>query len=311
MKEESLNPGLEKKRLQILAVRVSIAGSVALFLVSAAVGIAVDSVTLILDASANLVIIAVAFLMNYAINKIHRPADEAYHFGYHKYEPLVACVQGVLIFSTCAIAIKFAVQDILHAEDMTNHLIPVVATFFSSILGVFITIYLKKTARRTGSSMLEAAGTHWHMDTALSFGICFGFFLGLILQKGGYARLTPYVDPVMAIILALVFLAAPAKTIFSNLPELLDAAPGGGIYHKIRKVLDARKPASLAVGRVRTRKAGEKIFLEVIFTSAGDLTIAQTEELADRIEQDMKSELGNCDVVTCFKSKTPFSKPSA
>lgn len=97
---KNINSASERKRLQTLTVNVSTAGSVVLFLISASVGIAVDSVTLILDASASLVILTGAFLM--------------------------------------AFAIKFAIQDIVHADDIANHVLPVLATFVSSILGVFV-----------------------------------------------------------------------------------------------------------------------------------------------------------------------------
>lgn len=303
MEVKNTNSVSEKKREQTLAVRVSIIGSVALFLIAAGVGIAVDSITLILDAATSLVIVAVAFLMKYAINKIHRPADEDYHFGYNKYEPLVVSMQGLLIFTTCILVIKFAIQDIIHAEDIANHFIPVVATFISGIIGIFISVYLKRIATRTGSSMLDSVALHWRMDTTQSFGICLGFIFGFISQRSGYVKITPYVDPVMAIILALIFIAAPVKTILHNILELLDAVPRGDVCERIKKVLDMHKPEYLFIQRVRARKAGEKIFLDVVFTADSNFTIAQSEELAVRIEKDIKSELGNCDVVICFKPK--------
>ncbi|MBU0880816.1 MAG: cation diffusion facilitator family transporter [Candidatus Omnitrophica bacterium] len=291
----------DRKQQQTLAVRVSMAGSIALFLISAGVGIAVDSVTLILDAAASLIILTSAFLMNFAINKIHKPADDMYNFGYGKYEPLIVSVQGILIFATCVFAIKFAIQDIVHAEDIANHFLPVVATFAASVLGVFISLYLRRLSRRTGSAMLHAATLHWYMDTALSFGVCFGFICGLLLHRMGFLKMTPYVDPVMAIILALILIGIPVKTVMRNILELLDAAPGDNSYNRIKKVVDTRKPKSLGVHRMRTRKAGEKIFIDVIFTANDNLNLVQAEELANRLEGDIKSDLGNCDIVIRFK----------
>ncbi|MDD3089136.1 MAG: cation diffusion facilitator family transporter [Candidatus Omnitrophica bacterium] len=291
----------EVKRLQMRAVKVSITGSVILFLIAASVGIAVDSITLILDATANLIILAVAILMNHAIKKIHKPADEMYNFGYGKYEPLTAFLQGVLILATCVFAMKFAIQDIIHREDLKDHLLPVVSTFGSGILGVFIVLYLKRLAERTGSAMLKVAGLHWHMDTVLSFGICFGFFIGLTLERMGYHRITPYVDPVMAMVLALSLVRDPIKTVTHNVLELLDAAPRGNVHGRVRKVVDTCGNGSLGVHRIRARKAGEKIFLDVIFSAKDNLSLVETEDLADRLEKGIRSELGNCDVVICFK----------
>ena len=86
------------------------------FLIPAVVGIAVDSITLILDASASLVILVVALLMNTSIKKVHQPPDEIFNFGYERYEPLTVAVQGGLIIATCAVRAKFAIQEIINAK---------------------------------------------------------------------------------------------------------------------------------------------------------------------------------------------------
>jgi cation diffusion facilitator family transporter len=291
----------ERERQQILATKVSIWGSIILFLISAGAGLAVDSITLILDAAASLVILAVAFLMHFSIKKVHSPPDDLYNFGYGKYEPLTVAVQGGLIIATCVISINFAVQDIIHAEDIHGYGLPVVATFISGLLGVFITGYLKKAGHRTNSAMLRTASLHWHADTVLSFGVCAGFLCGLGLQILGYRNITPYVDPVMAILLALYFIQAPIKSIFHNVSELLDAVPPKDIRDRVKQVVDLYKPKSFGIHRVRTRKAGERIFVDICFIVLPNITINEVEELANSFERDLKQHLPNSDVVVYFK----------
>lgn len=286
---------------QILATKVSICTSVILFLITAVVGIAVDSITLLLDASSNLVILFVAFFMHFAIKKVHRPPDDFYNFGYGKYEPLTAALQGSLIIATCVVSMKFAIQDIIHADEIHSYGLPALATFISGIIGIFIVIYLRRVAARTNSVMLKTASLHWHADTVLSFGVCAGFFFGLLLQNFGFDRITPYVDPLMAIILALLLIRVPLKTIMHNVLELLDAAPAESIRMSVRKVVEEYKPRSFGVHRLRTRKAGEKIFVEVCFIVKPSLTIAEVEELARNFEQDLKIHLPVSDVVVYFK----------
>lgn len=292
---------LEKQRQQILAAKVSIWGSIILFLISAGVGVVIDSITLLLDASASLVILLVAFLIRQAIKKIHLPADERFNFGYSKYEPLTVVVQGILIIITCIISISFAVQDIIHADDVHDYALPMVATFISGIIGVFITIYLKKAGERTISTVLKTAGLHWYADTILSFGVCFGFMIGFILQYLGYYKITPYVDPVMAVILALLLMQAPVKTVIHNIFELLDTVPVKDIHNKVKAVVEVYKPKSFGVYRLRARQAGEKIFVDVCFLVNGSLPVVAVEELAQGFERDLKAHLPNSDIVVYFK----------
>lgn len=285
-----------------MAVRISMAGSVLLFLISAIAGIVVDSITLILDASASLVILAAALLMHYAVKKIRQPPNDAYHYGYHKYEPLTAVVQRGLIIVTCIVSVKYAIQDIVHAEDIHSYGLPAVATFFSGMLGVAVTIYLRRIAKNTNSRMIQAAALHWLSDTVLSFGVCGGFLFGLLMQNWGQTAITPYVDPVMAIGLALCFVLVPVRGFMSDLLELLDAAPVGDIRELVRKEVDRYKPRAFGVHRVRTRVAGQKTFVEVCFFVQDSLTVRHADELAMEFERDLKTRIPACDVVVSFKA---------
>jgi divalent metal cation (Fe/Co/Zn/Cd) transporter len=151
--------------------------------------------------------------------------------------------------------------------------------------------------------MLKTAGLHWYADTVLSFGVCFGFLFGLVLQMLGYTKITPYVDPVMAIILALFFIQTPIKTIIHNVLELLDAVPSQDIRSRVKEVVEQYKPKSFGVHRLRSRKAGERIFVDICFIVHGNITVAEVEQLANSFERDLKGHLPICDVIVYFKPK--------
>jgi cation diffusion facilitator family transporter len=210
-------------------------------------------------------------------------------------------MQGVLIITTCVISIKFAIQDIIHAEDIHTYGLPAAATFISGIIGIFIVNYLKDIAKRTNSAMLKSASLHWRVDTVLSFGVCAGFLFGFILQVSGFNKITPYIDPVIAIILAVFLIQSPIKAISHSVLELLDAVPGEDIRSRVRKVVELYKPKSFGVHRLRTRKAGEKIFVDICFIVHGNLTVVEAEDLAKGFERDLKTHLSGCDVIVYFK----------
>jgi len=294
---------MDEQKLQLSVARISIVGSIVLFLISGTIGLMVDSITLILDASASLVILVSGFLMHFTTKKVFQPPDDSYHFGYDKYEPLTASVQSGLIIATCVISVFFAIQDIIHPDDTTSYSIPAVATFIAGMIGVGIVLYLKGVRRKTDSHMIRTAGLHWVIDTVLSFCVCAGFFFGFLLQMGGYNRITPYVDPVMSIILALFFVATPVKSGILYLFELLDAAPNEEIRGRVKKVVDLYRPKSSGVQSLRIRKAGHRIFVDICFLVREDFTFKQAEELSRDFERDLKMELPHCDVVVSIKSK--------
>ncbi|MFH1441978.1 MAG: cation diffusion facilitator family transporter [Candidatus Omnitrophota bacterium] len=289
------------KQQQALAAKISIAGSITLFFIAAIVGIAVDSVTLLLDASSNLVILVVGFLMHFVVKKLHKPPDERFNFGYEKYEPLTVLVQGGLIMATCIISVMFAVQDIIHADDIKNYYFPAIGTFLSGIIGIFIFNYFKIVARGTKSSMMQAAALHWLTDTLMSFGIFGGFFIGLLLHYFGYLRITPYIDPVMAIILALFLVRMPAKVMINSISELLDAVPAKDICEEVKNIARKYKPQSCDIHRVRIRKAGGKLFVDIGLVLKSDLIRPDITKMINAFEHNFKTRFTGCDLVIYLK----------
>lgn len=293
----------DNHRQQAIAAKVSIAVSLILFLLAATVGILVDSITLLLDASAGLIILIVAVLMHFALKKIHSPPDDSFNFGYEKYESLTLLLQNVLITATCLVSVKFAIQDVVHAEDVHSYSLPALATFISGIIGCCVALYLRNIGARTESGMLKSASYHWFADTLLAFGVCAGFTLGFILQQRGQTAGNKYIDPVMAVTLAVILVAAPLKNITRNMFELLDAVPDHYIRNRLKEVAESYKPRSFGIHRLRSRKAGEKVFVDVCFLAKPEMTVAEVEELSAGFEKDLQKYLPRCDVVVSFKPK--------
>lgn len=281
---------------EILAANLSIVGWVIIIMISLTAGLITDSITLLLDSSQGLVTLIVAFLVHTTLEKLHKPPDDKFQFGYWKYEPLTNALQGIMIMLTCLISIKFAVQDIIHAEDIHGYVIPLVAAFLGGSLAVAIGLYIMGIARRTKSEVLKTAGWSWLVDSVFSWGIFGGFLIGLTLQRLGYTQITPYVDPVMAVILALFLMATPVKTVTLNVAELLDASPDRELREKVREAALASKPEAFEIDRIRLRKAGGKLFVEITCLLGEKLDAYQVNDLTADFEKTLAEKIPEADI---------------
>lgn len=293
---------MDAKKEQILAAKVSICGWIVLFIVPLIAGIVTDSITLLLDASQGFVTLAISFLVRISLGKINKPPDDFYHFGYGKYEPMTIAMQGIMMILTCIICIKFAVQDIVHPEDITRYDIPIIAACISGIIGLAIAFYIRYIAVKTHSIVLRTSSFSWFIDCVLSFAIFAGFLFGFMLKKKGYNNVTPYVDPVMAIILALSFMVVPIKIVIENILELLDAAPPKHITDNIKKIVEQCKPGHFVVDSLKIRKAGEKIFLNLCFLTDENLTVREIRHSNYAFEKELLSKLPHCDILIHHKA---------
>lgn len=293
----------ERQEFQSGAIKLSIYGSGLLFIIIAVVGVVADSVTLLLDAATNFVIFAVALLTNASLQKVHRPPDHKYNFGYTKFEPFTVVIQAALIIMLCLVSAGFAMQDLLNPEDVRGYGLPVAVEIVSGFIAIAITLYLAYIGRKTDSAMLKGAAMQWKMETVLSFGIAAGFLAGLALRAKGYTHITPYVDPSMALLLAVALVYEPIKTLKHAVPELLDAAPADHIQTTVRSIVEKYKPHSFGVSRLRSRKAGRKVFVDVCFLVKGETTVVETAKLTDNFQRDMEKHLPESDVLVHFNHK--------
>ncbi len=288
------------EKAQMTAVHSAIVASMVIFLIILICGIMADSITLLLDASAEFIILLTAFIMRVGIKKINLPPDNLFNFGYDKYEPFIVVIQGAMIMLSCVIALTFAIQDIIHADDIVRYDIPVLASLLSGIIAVLVAFYLKRVAVKTRSRVLGVSSLHWFIDSALSFAMFLGFSFGWYMYKLGYFRITPYVDPVMAVILALVFVWTPLKAMKNSFRELLDATPEKDVRDKIEKVIESHKSKVFGIRSIRMRKAGEKVFLYISFIIYGYTTMTQAQELTKSFEKDIAALFPKYDTIVYF-----------
>lgn len=285
---------------QSRAVFISLIVSAVIFLITLAAGIISDSIALLLDASMEFVMVFVGFMLRSSIKKIHLPPDRFYNFGYEKFEPFTAVIQGTAIMLSCFIASYFAVQDIIHAEDITRYDIPVYVSFFSGALSVSTALYLRRASLKPHSNILKVSSLHWFMDSSLSFAMCVGFLFGFYMLKRGYVHVSLYVDPVMALILTALFIWTPLKLIRRNVSQLLDAVPVKEVRQEIEKIVEKHKARAFGVRSVRMRRAGEKVFLDVCFEIHGHTTLAEAQKFTENIEKDIAERFPKYDAVVYF-----------
>lgn len=290
------------ERRQIAAIHISIVAAIIFFFVSLIVGIISDSITLLLDASAGLVTIIVALLIRKILKTITKPPDDFYHFGYGKYEPLTVTLQGAMIIISCLIAGKFAIQDIVHPEDLTRYDLPAISSITLFVLSMIISLYLGKVAKKTSSPMLKMASLHWFIDSWMSLGMFIGFGFGIISKNLGLTSITPYIDPIMALVLIVFFIKLPVEAIMHSGLELLDMAPSKEIMAKVREVADKYKPETSNIHRMRTRKAGMKIFVDICYLVNGKMLLEEAERTRNKVEQELKENFQHCDVIVFFKA---------
>jgi divalent metal cation (Fe/Co/Zn/Cd) transporter len=183
------------------------------------------------------------------------------------------------------IGILFAVQDIIHEDNVRNYFLIFTTTGVILFVNFSIWLYLYFSHRRIKSPLLKATAVQWLSNLCETVGVIGGFLISYLMEHSAnqaMAKLSPYVDPVMAIILSLFILKIPVNLYKESLVDLLDANPSKTISNEIalyaKNVLKEKLNLETKVD-IKLRKAGRGMFLLLSFNVPGSYPFEQVQRI--------------------------------
>jgi len=159
--------------------------------------------------------------------------------------------------------------------------------------------YMLRIARRLRSSLLAANAWHARSDAASSLVVA----AGIIANLAGF----PLADPLAALIVGIMIARVGAKFFLAAFNDLMDRAVDARDEERIRAHL-ASTPGVLGVHRLKTRKMGDMIWVEVDLEMDASLTIAQGHAIAEEARKRVMQHEPVLDVMTHFDPVWPRQK---
>ena len=297
---------------EILALRLSLVLTV--LFACAAVGIALfsDSETMSLEAITAGIDIVVCILAIFVAGKVHEPANKRYQFGYAKYEPLMTTVEGVLLAGACVGAIVYSVRDLIHPDPVEDTYLIIIYQAASFLLSVLFGWWMKRVGERIGSPLARAEAELWLVDGWLALGVCAAFVVSMALGRIGTEQASAYVDPVVCIVLSVIFLKKPYDILRESVGDLVDANPYADTVNAVEESARALAERFHLKGLewVRVRKAGRRVFVMVSFFEDPSESLEDMDIARQAVAAEMMSLHPDVDVVILFRS-APAKSPSA
>lgn len=235
------------------------------------------SVALLSDALESIVNVVAAVIAWGAIRYASRPADADHPFGHHKAEYLSAVIEGVLIVVAAILIVQEAVPKLWAPTLMEQPALGLGINFVAGLINVVWATILIRAGRRHRSPALLADGHHIMSDVITSAGVLVGL---LLVLATGYAIL----DPVIAILVAVNILFQGWTIISSSVSGLMDHAIEGAEEAAIKQAIAENAQGSLGVHDLKTRRAGQAIFVEFHLVVPARMAVADAHEICDRLE---------------------------
>lgn len=237
------------------------------------------SLALMSDALESLVNVATALAVIAALHLARRPADDNHPYGHHKAEFFSAVLEGVLIVIAALFILREAYAGVMAPRALDAPLYGLAINAGASTINGIWAAALIRNGRRYRSPALVADGRHLLTDVVSSVGV----FIGVALA---FATGAWWLDPVMAVLVALNIIWSGWAVIKGSLSGLMDEAVSDAELSRIRQIISdaASADAALEAHDLRTRHAGQVTFIDFHLVVPGETTVEAAHDLCDRIE---------------------------
>ncbi|XOQ37794.1 MAG: ZT-dimer domain-containing protein [Lactococcus sp.] len=215
-----------------------------------------------------------------------RPADDDHTYGHWKVESVASLITSFIMFVVGFFVLKDTITAIINNEHTPVDLSGSIVGIFSAVVMLVIYLYNRKLALKSKSSGLMSAAKDNLSDAVSSIATSIAIFaasFNLII-----------IDRLMAIVIT-VFIFKTAYDIFT---EAVFSLSDGFDETKIDTYTAAisQLPEVMAVKFIRGRTYGSNIFLDVVVEMSPDLSVFESHEATEVIENSLKQDFEVFDV---------------
>jgi cation diffusion facilitator family transporter len=213
--------------------------------------------------------------------------DEDHPYGHGKFETVGALGIVVFLSITCFELLREGVSSVMRGrEPRPPSVLELSAVGATMVINLFVVWYERRRAAQLGSPFLMADAAHTQSDIYVTLAAVGS----LILTRAGWG----FIDPILAIVVALIIAWHGYEIVRSTVPVLVDARAVDAA--EIRRLVGSI-PRVADVRSIRSRASASGVVLaEVTIVVDGDISVADAHAVMDLVEERLAAELGASEV---------------
>ena len=274
---------------KVHTARLSVFSNIFLVVLKITVGIFSGSVSIISEAAHSAIDLVASVIAYFSVRMSNQPPDKEHPYGHGKIENISGVIEGLLIIVAAVWIVYHSIHSIIANEEVQYLEWGVVVMAISAIVNLFVSRRLYKVARETDSIALEADALHLKTDIYTSVGVALG--IGLIYLTGWH-----FLDPIIAIIVALIILAEAFNLIKSAFNPLLDNSLNQDEIDEITKIIEGFTNNCIGYHHLRTRRSGPYKYIDFHLEVPDSMTVRESHDLCDRMEEKLKERINTADI---------------
>ena len=267
---------MKDERLEI-GVRVSkntIIGNFILAFIKILIGFIARSTAMLADGMHSLSDVVTTIGVIIGLKLSHKEADKSHPYGHERIESITSLFLSTVLFLV-AISIGYSgIIKIINHNYVTPGFSAIIAAITSIIVKELMYWYTIKYANEINSPSLKADAWH-HRSDALS---SIGALIGIAGARIGY----PFLDPLVAIIIALVIIKVAFDICKQSIAQLIDEAASEDdvqvIIDKINSI-----DGIYEIKNLKTRQHSNRLYVDVDISVDATLTVEEGHNIASYV----------------------------
>ena len=275
---------MDEKKIVRQVAGVGIAGTIILVLFKLYAGIAGRSGAMVSDAVHSLSDVFATVVAFIGVRVSKKEPDASHPYGHERIECLASMALGLILCVT-GVGIGVAGAKKIIAGNYGELAVPggiaLAAAAVSIVVKEAMFWYTRYYAKKINSSAFMADAWH-HRSDALS---SVGSLIGIAFAIKGF----PVMDSVASVIICLLILKVGFDILKDAVSKMLDTSCGDAWEREMTEFILAQ-PGVEAVDLLRSRKFGDKIYLDVEISVDGDLSLRQAHQIAEDVHNTVERE---------------------
>ena len=276
-----------KKRFFITGIRAVILGIIAntfLGLIKVIAGVVGHSYALIADGIESAADVFSSLVVLQGLHLANKDADEHYHYGYGKAEPLAAAIVAITILGAAIVVFIISVKEIItphHPPEAFTLIILVVVVITKELMYRKI----KKVSKLTNSLALQGDALHHRADSITSIAAFIGIVVALVGGTGWEEA-----DDYAALLCSFVIAWSGVSLLRNSIHELMDKAPEEDLITRITDVA-SKVEGVILIEKLLVRKSGMFYFVGMHVHADPQLSLHDAHILSGKVKSAVKKLL--------------------
>ncbi|MGQ7338584.1 cation diffusion facilitator family transporter [Streptococcus suis] len=281
-----MNQQIQNLKLAERGAIVSITAYIILSGIKLAAGHIFHSDALTADAFNNISDIIGNIAVLIGLRMAQKPADTDHKFGHWKMEDLASLITSFIMFVVGFQVLYSTFIKIISNQTVEIDLTGAVVGVFSALVMIGVYLYNKSLAKKVHSKALEATAKDNLSDAVTSIGTS----VAIIAAAFNF----PIVDKIAAVVITF-FILKTAYEIFMESFFTLSDGFDEELLHKYEEDI-LKLPKVVAVKSQRGRTYGANIYLDIVLEMNPDLSVYESHEITEQVEQLLTLKHGVFDV---------------